>query len=378
MKESLSILSEDTEPVAACPGEDTAQFIAGFRQKVRGQHIPLSGTFTLTHRCNFRCPHCYLGGKLEQADPSREQPLPVIAGILDQAAEAGCLTLLLTGGEPLLRPDFADIYRYAARKGMLLTVFTNGSLLTADIVALFRSYPPRAVEITLYGASEETYRRVTGRRGMHERVLRGIRQLKEAGVRFRLKAMLMKDTELDLPALEHFAAELNAPFRFDAALSPTLDGGSDPLASRLAPERVAEHEVSSQAQSALWARTMNALPDVAGEDDRLYTCGAGRTGFHLDPRGRLSPCLMIPWLTFDLATIPFTRAWQEIGKAMDGMKAPPDFPCRPCRYKNVCGYCPAFFRLETGSEQIRSDYLCALGQCRLDKSKPTRETCTHG
>jgi radical SAM protein with 4Fe4S-binding SPASM domain len=378
MKKLPTILIEDDTPVRICPGEDTASFVAGFRQKVREQHIPLSGVFTMTYRCNFRCRHCYLGERMEQAAPSREQPFPVIAGILDQAAEAGCLTLLLTGGEPLRRPDFADIYRYAAEKGMLLTVFTNGSLLNSKHVELFRSFPPRAVEITLYGASEETYRHVTGRRGMHERVMQGIRRLKDAGVRFRLKTMLLKDTEADLPALEQFAAEMGAPFRFDAAVSPTLEGGAGPLASRVPPERAVELEGSSAAQSALWARTMDALPESAAGDGRLYTCGAGRTGFHLDPRGRLSPCLMIPWLTFDLAATPFALAWQEIGEAMAAMKAPPDFPCRSCRYKNVCGYCPAFFRLETGSERIRSDYLCALGRCRLDKTASVRETSLHG
>jgi len=54
-------------------------------------------------------------------------------GILDEVADAGCLWLLITGGEPLLRPDFRDIYMYAKRKGFLITLFTNGTLLDADI-----------------------------------------------------------------------------------------------------------------------------------------------------------------------------------------------------------------------------------------------------
>lgn len=373
MKDPANRPPARNEPPTTCSIGDTATFIAAFREKVRQQRIPLSGTFTLTRRCNFRCPHCYLGPADARAAGLREISLEETMTILDQAAEAGCLTMLLTGGEPLCRPEFNDIYRYAAGKGLLLTLFSNGSLFSKETVDVLRTYPPRAVEITLYGASEETYRRVTGCAGMYRRVMEGIRTLREAGLRLRLKTMLMTTTEKDLPEMESLARDLGVDFRFDAALSPTLEGGRSPVAFRVPPLRVAQREADSAAQIGRWTRTMENLPASADGEDRLYTCGAGRTGFHVDARGQLSPCLMMPWMSYDLATMTFEAAWQALGDALSKLRAPADFPCRACRYKNVCGYCPAFFRLETGSEMSKADYLCELGRCRLDKTGGVNE-----
>lgn len=375
MKTPRKVPTESLASTTVCPDGDTADFLAHFRAKVRQHHIPLSGVFSLTYRCNFDCVHCYLGRATRRRKKKpAELPFPAVAHLLDKAADAGCLTMLLTGGEPLIRPDFPDIYRHAARKGLLLTLFTNGTLLNSRVIKVLRTYPPRAVEITLYGANENTYARVTRRKGMFQKTMDGIRRLREADVRFRLKAMLMKDTEPDLECMERLAAELGVPFRFDAALSPTLDGNLAPLAHRVPPQRVVAREIASAAQAALWRRTLDTLPKLAGADPRLYTCGAGRTSFHLDPEGRLSPCLMISWLTRDVTTSSFSQAWEDLGKALDSMRAPPRFPCRACPYKNLCGYCPAFFRLETGSERTRSAYLCELGRSRLDKRHELAES----
>ena len=116
-----------------------------------GRRYPLGATFELTERCNLRCLHCYIqqpAGSPEAA--SRELTLPQVRTVLDKMADAGCMFLVLTGGEPLLRPDFPEIWRHAKGKGMLTTLFTNGTLLTPQIADLLGEYRPYAAEITLF------------------------------------------------------------------------------------------------------------------------------------------------------------------------------------------------------------------------------------
>src|SRR5665648_38573 len=137
-------------------------------QKLANRRVPLSFDLELTARCNNACSHCYIN--LPAGDKKarqKELTLDEISGIADQAVELGALWCLISGGEPLLREDFADIYVMLRRKGLLLSVFTNACLINEEHVALFQKYPPRDIEVTVYGVTQETYERVTQRPGSY-------------------------------------------------------------------------------------------------------------------------------------------------------------------------------------------------------------------
>ena len=143
--------------------------------RLAGRRYPFSGSFELTERCNLRCGHCYINQPAgSRAARARELTTSQVTGILDQIADAGCLYLLLTGGEALLRPDFEEIYLYAKRKGLLLTLFTNGTLLTPRLADFLAEWRPYALEITVYGATQDIYERVTGVPGSYAACMRGI------------------------------------------------------------------------------------------------------------------------------------------------------------------------------------------------------------
>ena len=151
-----------------------AKFAGALAAKARNENVPLSGTFEITSRCNLACVHCYVR-QLETDDAVRQQELTT-AGILhliDDMAAAGCLTLLLTGGEPIVRPDFLSLYDHAIRSGLLVTIFTNGTTMTPKIAEHIAYTPPYSIEITLYGRTRQTYERITqvpgSVRSLHER-----------------------------------------------------------------------------------------------------------------------------------------------------------------------------------------------------------------
>ena len=167
------------------------EFSEWLHRKVGDQRIPISGSLEVTLRCNLRCQHCYIPGERRLSRKERELSLGEIQRILDEITDAGCLWLLLTGGEPLLRRDFLDIYTYAKRKGLLLTFFTNGTLVTRRIADHLAEWRPFNIEITLYGATQETYERVTGIPGSYTRCRRGIDLLLERNLPLGLKTMVM-------------------------------------------------------------------------------------------------------------------------------------------------------------------------------------------
>lgn len=340
-------------------------FFHRFRSRVAKDRIPLSGSLELTTRCNFSCVHCYLpkDARKKQRD---EIDTDWALSIIDDLAEAGCLYLLLTGGEALLRSDFQDIYTHARRRGLLVAVFTNGSTVTGEHIHLFREYPPIQVEVSVYGASPGTYERVTGSAGAYERTMSGIKRLHESGVRVHLKTVLMDRNVHELDAMETLARSLGVRFRFDASIMPRLDGDMAPLAYRLSPETAVDCEFRDPARAGDWARFWSKMPETE-LGPFLYICGAGKTCFHITADGLLQPCLMTTSIQADLKHLDFNTAWDQTGAAVARVETGTDHPCRACERIVLCGYCPPFSTLETGSDNHKTDYLCRIGQLRHER-----------
>ncbi len=343
-------------------GLGDAQYWKEFSGKVEGRRIPISGSLALTHRCNLGCLHCYARERQPDAagaEMGTGQWLKVISDIKD----AGCLYLLLTGGEPLLREDFSEIYTFAKRNGFLVTLFTNGTLVTAEIATLLRQLPPRLVEICLYGASAKTHDRVTGVPGSFARARQGIETLIGQGIHVGLKSVLMTLNLDEFPAIEDLAKSYGVKFRLDAAIFPTLDGDCRPTDLRVTPEQAVAREFSDPGRVSDWREFLDRFQASPG-GEKMYVCGAGKTTFHIDPRGWLYPCLMVRAHKYSLAGGSFQTGWTgEISRVQEQVVAG-DFPCSDCEQKLLCGYCPGFFDLENGRSQELSAYMCALGMER--------------
>ena len=138
------------------------------------ERIPLHGSIEITSACNLKCVHCYI---TECHLPDSELSTAELKGIIDQLADEGCLWLLITGGEPLVREDFGEIYRYVKRCGIIPMLFTNGTLITDETADLLAQQPPHLVEVTLYGATEKTFESVTQVIGSFSRCIQGISRL---------------------------------------------------------------------------------------------------------------------------------------------------------------------------------------------------------
>lgn len=352
-----------------CPQTDWLsddEYLRQFARRLAQERVPFSGSIALTHRCNLRCVHCYLGpqaslSEMRQREMSTEQVLSVI----DQVVEAGCLMFLITGGEPLLRQDFAQVYRHAKTRGLLVTVFTNGTTITDEILDLFADLPPHAVEMTVYGATAATYERITGVKGSFARAVSGIERLLERGIHVRLKTILMTLNRHEFFDIEKMADEYGVKFRFDASIFARMDGDKGPTDLRVSPEEAVAKETAGPGVVSEWREYYERKRDIPAFD-RLYNCGAGLTTFHVDPYGALQPCIMTWQYGYDLAGGSFEDGWRNVIPRIRERKPRPDYPCSDCDKRVLCGLCPAFFRLDTGAEDVCSEYLCAIGHLRYD------------
>ncbi len=347
-------------PVAS-PREATtnAEWLSASTRRAVERRIPVAGLLELTSRCNLRCVHCYLGPQEQHwAEERRRQELSLekLLSIIDELADAGCLYLGITGGDPMLHDHFADVYRHACERGIRVTVLCNGVLVRDAHVALFREYPPLNVEVSLYGATKATYEAVTKVPGSYAKCLAGVRKLLDNGIRVQLKTVLIQLNAHEAGEMRRIARELGVEFRVDSAIFPQLtDRGHAPLDYRLPPAEAVRIELADARTLEAWTEKIDLQP---APSDSLYRCGAGVTGFYVDPFGYVSPCIMTTNHRHSLHEKSFASLWarelEQIRKAKPGAH----YGCNSCEMQSACTSCPAFNYQENGQEDVKSEYVC--------------------
>ena len=184
--------------------------------------MPLSGTFELTARCNFNCRMCYVHlTPEEQRRRGRELTADEWLTIAETARSRGMLFLLLTGGEPLIRPDFRYILTELKKMGLMVSVNSNASLIDEDWLDFFRREPPFRFNITLYGAGDESYEALCGRPAF-TRVSENIRALRELGIGVKLNSSMTPWNVCDMAKIYKIAEELGTPMQLATYMFPPV------------------------------------------------------------------------------------------------------------------------------------------------------------
>jgi radical SAM protein with 4Fe4S-binding SPASM domain len=330
-----------------------------------GQNFPTSGTIEITRRCPLACAHCYNNLPIGDLQARRaELSLEEHCRILDEITEAGCFWLLYTGGEIFARRDFLDIYTYAKGKGLLVTLFTNGTLITSKIADYLARHPPFNIEITLYGRTRETYEKLTGIPGSYEMCMRGIRLLTARGLPLKLKTVAVTVNRHEVWEMRRFSEqELGLPFKFDAMMSPRIDCSQSPLAVRLTPEEIVEMDLAEPARVEEWKRVAGRSAQVKPSGE-MYQCGGGIDAFAIDPEGRMSICVLSHFDTFDLRKASFREGWEGFLTQVRRKKTTRVTKCTRCGLRDICGMCPANGELENGDPESPVDFLCHTAHLR--------------
>ena len=323
---------------------------------------PAHGTFELTSRCNLSCRICYVRhAPGDQTKAARELPASTWLDLVRQAVANGMVFLLLTGGEVFLRRDFFEIYEPLTRMGLVLALFTNGTLVTKDIAARLAQAPPSRTEITLYGASPSTYEAVTGVPGSFAACCAGIEALVSHRIPLGLKTTLTRQNVGDLDEMRRLAHDWGVPFSAGWLLSKRPDLTPSQVEDcRLPAADCIALEATDRASAHEW--TEAALRE--GRDSHHnFSCHAGKASFVINPTGEMNVCLVLSQPAARPLETGFDAAWQQLQQYVDG--APPAAPeCRACDALVYCGRCPAWSLLETGTLTDPVPYLCEIAWAR--------------
>jgi radical SAM protein with 4Fe4S-binding SPASM domain len=355
-----------TDLAVATPSSSIGPLSQRLHHRSITERYPLAGGFELTFRCNLACIHCYVNLPAHDRDAkSRELTTEEWFRVTDEAADAGVLYLTLTGGEPLLRPDFCEIYEYAHAKGMVLSVYTNATLITDKHLELWRRRPPSAVEITQYGWTRETYDKVVDAGEQFDRFQRGLKRVRDAGVRVTLKAIAMRASVHELPAIRDFARGEGLDFRYDAILSPRIDGGRKPLEQRLTPAEVAAVETIDSKRAESFANYCASHLGDRTPSDRKYQCGAGLNAVIVDPYGKMHVCQLSRKPGWDVLRDGLAAGFYEGFKAVRAEKRQDVSGCASCATAGVCSNCVGMSELEGRSTEVGDPYFCNISAGRV-------------
>ena len=336
--------------------------------------LPLDGNIDLTYRCNNHCRHCWLWVPDNTQNLNKELSFSELKDIVDQARSMGCQAWHISGGEPMLREDFYDVFDYITRKTVTYSLNTNGTLITPQIAQIMRRKGRKLV--ALYGATPEVHDNITRNQGSFEAMMRGIAYLKEAGAEFIVQIVPMKGNFHQFHQMVELAESVSKVQRVSA---PWLWMSADRSSSRnreIAAQRLDPTDVvflDKPSNKYLTAETLpkqseeNLPPslELANCQGLCFTCISPRNEFFIDPYGKMSFCGFIkdPSLQYDLRVGTFREAWDEFIPSL----AERDFAnqeyhenCGSCDYRNDCRWCSVFSYLEHGRYTSKIDYLCEV------------------
>ncbi|MCK4859878.1 MAG: radical SAM protein [Candidatus Omnitrophica bacterium] len=345
----------------------TREFSRELQQRTGIRRKPLNGQWELSFGCNLRCVHCYNSCYNNPESIKNELKFKEITNILDQIHNEGCLWLCFTGGEPLMRPDFLDIYAYAKKLGLLLTIFTNGTLITEEIADYFLKEPPFSIEISLNGITRVTYEKITQVKGSFENCLRGIKLIKERKLPLKLKAALNTLNYSELEKMKAFASNLGISFRHSSIIYPAINHSKNPLKFRLSAQAVANLQNSKEDLDCEEEKTEVHKNKPLPKSDFLFHCSMTMNTFHINPYGELFFCNWLRKPSFSLREGNFKEGFDTLYPQIRSLRYKTDSKCRDCDLYNQCYQCPARAYIENKDMEKPVDYFCEITHRQKEK-----------
>lgn len=333
-------------------------------------HTPLTVSFELTPFCNYNCKMCYL--RINPTEIGKYQTIQNKSfwlNIAEQLKALGCLFILLTGGEPFMHPEFKEIYKGIIKKGFIVTINTNSSLLNDELLRLFKEFPPRRINITLYGASKETYQELCANGNGYAKTIEAIHRLKENGIPVKINGTIVKDNIKEIQDIFSLSDQEQAPIEVTSYLFPALrsckkDG--DILTNRVSPQIAAQieweakiHEKKTTKEAFYeFARQITENECVIGEEIKM-SCRAGKSSAWINWEGKMTPCVFMEQPSIDLKQDTVKDCWEYISKEVG--KLPFFTDCIGCKLKHFCSICyAAAYHEKKATGNL--NYLCEMAK----------------
>jgi MoaA/NifB/PqqE/SkfB family radical SAM enzyme len=332
--------------------------------------LPLEGKIDLTYRCNNNCRHCWLRISADAKEKDNELSFEEIKDIVNQARQLGTRVWFISGGEPMLRPDFAEIFDYITNRCVSYSLNTNGTLITPQIAQLLKKKGTKMV--ALYGATAQTHDHITRNPGSFEATMRGFTYLKEAGAGFIVQLIPMQDNYHQFDKMIELAQALSRHYRIGAPwlyLSAYWDVkvNAEIKRQRLAPEEVIALDKPDVSYEENMERETGCNAGISGSDRIFAACITNRRDFHIDSYGAMSFCSFIKdsKLRYSLRKGSVEEGWEKfIPSLADKVCGNKEYleGCAACANRKNCRWCPVYAYLEHKDYSKKIDYLCAAAK----------------
>lgn len=340
-------------------------------QKAYSQHIPLTVNFELLPLCNMNCDMCYI--HLSESELLHLGNLLSVNTWIDFAKnliDNGTLFILLTGGEPLLFPDFKKLYTTLHKMGFIITLNSNGTLINSEWADFFKYYPPRRINITLYGSNDETYNKLCHYPNGFTKTINAIKLLKERDINIKISASLTKLNQNDFEDIYKIGNKLSIPVFTDTYMLPGRKERHLPLSmqSRLSPKDAALMDVKIMQMQMPINNFITYIKNIINQIDSIKTpkyslnldCQAGLSSCVIDWQGMLRPCVTLEKPSISLLEYNFKDAWNILYN--ESKKLQLNKKCSTCNLRIICQTCAGNCSIETGHCSEISDYLCAYSK----------------
>ena len=344
---------------------------------------PSSGTFELTIRCNLHCKMClFRHDDSENAEiMANELNTEQWIDMARQAAEAGTFSLLITGGEPMLRPDFCEIWEGIYKFGFLLTLFTIATLVTPKVMETLRKYPPHTIGVTIYGAAPETYEKVCGNADAFQRMIDGTHQLQTLPSIMEFRSTLIKDSFQDGDLIDRLVKREFGESQVVKQACPINKAVRGACANvdevRIPPEQDMEMKARRMEESIrqiigpeydskyLVAKRQNntaAVEDEKRTRHTLFGCEAGMSQYTITYEGKLLACQMIGVFFTDAVQIGLQKAWDSFPYQVRIPRS--GGTCEQCEFQETCQACYGTRYAETEDFNGCSEYIYRVAKAR--------------
>lgn len=324
-----------------------------------------------TRRCNLACVHCRSSSELEiQGHP--DFSLDQAQRIIDDIASYASPVLVLSGGEPLLRPDIFDIARYGTSRGLRMCLATNGTLVSDQTCLAIKDSGIRMVSLSLDGARAETHDNFRNQPGAFAGTMRAIERFNRHDIPFLVNSSFTVRNKDEIPEIFQLVKKLGATAWYLFMIVPT--GRGQDVIDELIPEslyneilewhyRVEKEETEILMRPTCAPHYYRIVRQKAKEEGERFKrrnlqfstggskgCLAGQLICLIDVDGEVLPCSYFPKSAGNINQIPFRRIWEESElflKLRDFSSYQGN--CGRCEYISVCGGCRARAYAMTGN-----------------------------
>lgn len=315
-------------------------FLQTLSLKAAQSRRPEGVTFELTYGCNLRCVHCY--NPTHRALP-HELTTAEIRAILKQIADLGVLTVTFTGGEPSVRPDIGDILRYARRQGLMIHLMTNATRITPSFTNLLHEVGASQINVSIYGATEAVYERMTAVPGSYRQFRQGLLNLAAAALPVVVRMPVTTINCEEIQACRQLVESLHMKFQYCLEIMSSVTGDQTPLQYRLAPDVKVRID-----QEMLPHRWTDVQEESSCTQQSFIECACGQSRFAITPYGEMNLCTAFPIPRYDLRTGTVKEGWDMLKQTVDQAHPSHRYECPTCEVRPHCRQGRSDAWLETG------------------------------